>query len=142
MIGEIHNLNVAFSTIDVKLKKLERLEKSLSSEICANNEQISSVNNKYETELKSLHEQLDNSFSYVDTRMDLIFLAKAKEIDEHFDTIFTHVDNEVKCVNAWMPELEKSSSSCFRSEAESLVSKKVLDLKFSSFKEDLLPHCH
>lgn len=141
ILGKINSLNTALSSIEVRLKKLECLEDNLVSEIRTNNEKISSVDNKYENEVKSLHVQLDNSFSYVDTRMDLIFLAKAKEIDEHFDSLITHIDNEVvNCVDARMLELVKPSSSLPPNEDN--ISKSELDSKLSNLKEDLLPFCH
>lgn len=91
-IKEISKLRNSHSQL---IGRVNHLEEKLGAEIRSNSEQISSFLNNWESELKLINDQLDSSFGYVDTSMDLIFLAKAKEIDEHFEAAFTHIDSQV-----------------------------------------------
>lgn len=141
-IKEIFNLRNTYSQIN---ERFDKLEEKLGSEIHSNCSLISSLTDKWETDLRLVNEQVDSSFGYVDNRMDLIFLAKAKEIDEHFEELLEHVDTQVKkCTDAKTLELEKrmkNQSSDASPNTVLTALKKDLELKLRTFKEELLPLC-
>lgn len=77
-IREITSLKSMVLSLGAKFKSLEE---NLNSSLPACSSKITAIENKFELELKDLNDQMDGIFGYVDSRMDAIFLDKARGIE-------------------------------------------------------------
>lgn len=85
-------------------------------------EKVSALENKMNSEIANLNEQIDGAFKFMDTRMDtqMNFLLgdKYHEIDRHFTETFTLIDTKINEGIEW--KLSNASFESFPKMASAL----------------------